>query len=255
MANHPRSPAIGHVRECSTLSSARDGEVPPSSLADFGVFALGAAMQFIAVYWAVPAAMAHGLETMPAWMLVSVPLIFLPIIAASVLLWRCEGSSATWIERLRFGCPSRSDFGWGMAAVLGLFAGSGVLFAVADAFDLNTSPPFAREVAPLTADRWWIAAIWLVYWPINILSEELAWRGVILPRMERRYGERAWLINAASWLGFHLAFGPGNNLILLPTILLTPWAAQRTKSTWIGGLIHTALSLPGFIALALGLAG
>ena len=107
----------------------------------------------------------------------------------------------------------------------------------------HTAPPSAKN-----AKR----GVWLVYWPFNILGEELVWRGVILPRMEARLGAHAWALNGALWLAFHLAFGLGNNLVLLPTILLTPYIAQRRRNTWLAVLLHVAISLPGFVALALG---
>ena len=63
---------------------------------------------------------------------------------------------------------------------------------------------------------------------------------------------RAWLVNAGLWFVFHLAFGPGNLLVLTPTITIVPWVVQRRKNTWLGVLLHAALSLPGFIAMGLG---
>ena len=88
----------------------------------------------------------------------------------------------------------------------------------------------------------------------NILGEELVWRGVSLPRMEARLGERAWALNAALWGAFHSSFGVGNLLALLPTLTLVPWIAQRRRNTWLAVLLHAGLSGPGFVALALGLA-
>jgi membrane protease YdiL (CAAX protease family) len=108
------------------------------------------------------------------------------------------------------------------------------------------------DVQVLTWDRWWIAGLWLVYWPINILGEELIWRGVLLPRMEARIGARAWLLNAPLRGAFHAAFGLGNNLVLVPSLVIVPLIAQRRRSTWLAVLMNGALSLPGFIALALG---
>jgi membrane protease YdiL (CAAX protease family) len=120
---------------------------------------------------------------------------------------------------------------------------------------LNPNPPFARDVRALTADRVWMVGVWALYWPCNILGEEFIWRGVLLPRMEAWIGARAWLINALAWGVFHAAFGAGNVLVLLPTLLLVPLVAQRRRSTWLAVLMHASLSLPGFVVLALGMGG
>jgi hypothetical protein len=71
--------------------------------------------------------------------------------------------------------------------------------------------------------------------------------------MEARLGSRAWTLNAALWGAFHIPFGPGNLLVLLPTLLVVPWIAQRRRNTWLAVLLHAGLSGPGFVALALGL--
>lgn len=76
----------------------------------------------------------------------------------------------------------------------------------------------------------------------------------MLPRMQERFGRSAWLLNAGLWGAFHLAFGPGNLIVLLPTLILVPLVAQRRHNNWLAVLLHAGLSGPGFIALALGLA-
>ncbi len=106
---------------------------------------------------------------------------------------------------------------------------------------------------PFTGDRLWMLGLWAVYWPINILGEELVWRGIVLPRMEVVLGGSAWLLNAILWGVFHLAFGLGNMLVLVPTLILVPLIAQQRRSTWLAVLLHAGLSGPGFVALALGL--
>ena len=109
-------------------------------------------------------------------------------------------------------------------------------FLVSAGLGLDPNPPFARDVQ--VAGRPWLFALWAVYWPFNILGEELVWRGVSLPRMEARLGERAWALNAALWGAFHSSFGVGNLLALLPTLTLVPWIAQRRRNTWLAVLLH-----------------
>ena len=94
--------------------------------------------------------------------------------------------------------------------------------------------------------------VWLIYWPFNILGEELVWRGVILPRMEPIIGSWAWALNAALWATFHTGFGIGNILVVSPTLVLVPLVSQLRKSTWVGVALHAGLSFPGMVAIALG---
>jgi membrane protease YdiL (CAAX protease family) len=59
--------------------------------------------------------------------------------------------------------------------------GSGAMFQLCAALGLNSAPPFARNVQPLTSDRLWLLGLWAAYWPINIFGENLVWRGILLP--------------------------------------------------------------------------
>jgi membrane protease YdiL (CAAX protease family) len=75
---------------------------------------------------------------------------------------------------------------------------------------------------------------------------------VLLPRKEVRYGASARQLNAVLWGLFHLAFGPGNLLVLIPPLILVPLIVQRPRNIWLAVLLHAGLSGPGFVALALG---
>jgi membrane protease YdiL (CAAX protease family) len=227
---------------------------PAHIVPDSVIFLVGSLLTFAVVYGGVPALSAVGIEPMVAWMLLSILCIFAPIIAAGLAVLRSEPRPASWIARLRLQRPTGRDLGWGFLALLALVLASGLMFALCSALGLESSPPFSRNLQPLTGDRLWVLGLWAVYWPINILGEELVWRGVLLPRMEARYGAQAWQLNALLWGLFHLAFGPGNLLVLIPTLVLVPLIAQRRQSTWLAVLLHAGLSGPGFVALALGLA-
>jgi membrane protease YdiL (CAAX protease family) len=186
-------------------------------------------------------------------MLLSIPVIFAPIITAGLMVLRAEPGPQRWAERLRLQRPTGRDWLWGAGGLLSLVLGSGLLFGLCAALGLEPTTPFSRAVQPLTGDRLWMLGLWAVYWPINILGEELVWRSILLPRMEARLGASAWWYNALLWGIFHLAFGVGNLLVLVPTLILVPLIAQRRRNTWLAVLLHAGLSGPGFIALALGL--
>jgi membrane protease YdiL (CAAX protease family) len=224
----------------------------PSLAPDAAVFLGGGVLVAVTVWLGVPALAARGAPPLAAWMALAIPLVFAPILGGGWWIARSEPDRAPWIDRLRLRRPTRADWLWGLAGLVAIGAGTAALFRVCAELGLEPNPPFARGVQ--VAGRPWLFALWAVYWPINILGEELVWRGVSLPRMEARLGERAWLLNAVLWGAFHTAFGPGNLLVLLPTLVAIPWIAQRRRNTWLAVLMHAGLSGPGFVALALGLA-
>ena len=228
------------------------GSHAPSLAPDAALFLGGGLLVAATVWLGVPALAAAGVQPLAAWMALAIPVVFTPIVACGWWIVRAEPARGSWIDRLRLRRPSRADWLWGLAGVVGIGAGTAALFRACAELGLDPNPPFARDVQ--VAGRPWLLGLWAVYWPINILGEELVWRGVSLPRMEARLGERAWLLNAALWGAFHTSFGVGNLLILLPTLVAIPWIAQRRRNTWLAVLLHAGLSGPGFVALALGLA-
>lgn len=233
-----------------------DGGAPskaPGLAPDCALFLGGGALVAVAVRVAVPALAARGVDPLAAWMLVSLPLVFGPVLAGGWLILRSEERRQTWTERLRLERPTAADWRWGWLGLAGIAVGSAATFGLCLALGLEPNPPFARGVEPLVGARLWMLGLWAVYWPVNILGEELVWRGISLPRMEARLGDRAWALNGALWAAFHTAFGPGNLLVLLPSLILVPLVAQRRRNTWLAVLMHAGLSGPGFVALALGL--
>ena len=225
----------------------------PSLAPDFAIFLAGGGLVAGVVWVGVPRLTAMGVDPLAAWMLLALPLVFLPIVASGALLLRSEGRSQPWIERLRLQRPSAADWRWGWIGLIGIGVGSAAMLRLCLVLGLDPGPPFARGVQPLLGPRLWMLGLWAVYWPVNILGEELVWRGVSLPRMQTRLGTRAWILNAALWAVFHIGFGLGNLLVLLPTLVLVPLIAQRRRNTWVAVFMHAGLSGPGFVALALGL--
>ena len=224
------------------------------SLAPYNaIFLAGSILVYAVVYWGVPLLGNLGVEPMVGWMLLSILFIFTPVIAWGCLLLRRESGTQSLAERLWLRRPSKADWLWSALGLLGIVVGSSLMFWLCTLLGLETNPPFFRNLEPLTENRLWILGLWALYWPINILSEDLVWRGIALPQMEKRLGARAWLLNALLWGVFHLAFGLGNLLVLLPTLLLVPFIAQRRRNTWLAVLLHAGLSGPSFLALAFGL--
>jgi membrane protease YdiL (CAAX protease family) len=216
-------------------------------LPDTALFLGGAVLVAAVTKVGVPlVAAAMGIDPFAAWMLLSLVFIFLPVVVGGWALLRSEGHPAP--GRLRLQRPSASAWGWAALGAVVIALGSFVLNAQLERLGLAVAP-FVR--APRAWDGW-MFLVWAVYWPVNILGEEFAWRGVVLPRMERELGGWAWALNGALWGGFHAGFGAGNVLVLVPTLALVPLVAQRTRSTWVAVALHAFTSLPGMALLALG---
>jgi len=157
-------------------------------------------------------------------------------------------------RRLRFRKMKGRDWLWSIAAVLL----TGILSTlVMTALETITGavahqPPF-MQFEPLSSGRYWILGVWLPYWLLNIMGEEILWRGVIFPRQEIVFGKYTWLFHGFCWSLFHLPFGWQLFLTMLPILFIQSLAVQKTKNTWVGVLIHAVINGPSFIAISFGL--
>ena len=90
--------------------------------------------------------------------------------------------------------------------------------------------------APLKGN-WGIIAIFLVSLILNIVGEELWWRGYILPRQEVQFGKYTWILHGFLWTFFH-AFKYWDLLGLLPVCLIISYMAQKQKNNWTVFMAH-----------------
>ncbi len=165
-----------------------------------------------------------GQETILFWFIVAGLGIFTPLIITAILILRAEGyklTKSTWIGRLRFRKITKADFIWCLVGLLlaGTFSVIVMkgLEAIIGKFD--HSPAF-MSFEPLTAGRYWLLLVWAPYWILNIMGEELLWRGVMLPRQEIAFGKYTWLIHGFGWGLFHVAFGWQLLVTLIPMIFI-----------------------------------
>ncbi|RKY81183.1 CPBP family intramembrane metalloprotease [candidate division KSB1 bacterium] len=198
-----------------------------------------------------------GLETVVIWFAVAGLGMFLPMLILASFILKGEGykiTKQTWEQRLRFRKMDKNDWLW----TLGSFVLIGILsFGIIKSVEfftssLETQPSF-MHFDPLTPNRYWILVVWIPYWLLNIMGEEILWRGVILPGQEKVMGRSAWLVNGILWGVFHIAFGWQISLTVIPILLIEPYVVQRRKNTWIGVILHALINGPSFIAIAFGL--
>ncbi len=226
-------------------------------IATLAIFGSAALLMFAATEFLIPAfSDATGLETVLSWFLVGGLAVFTPLVIVGYVLLRRESplrEQGRWATRLRFRRMDRGDWLWGVGAIAAIGVLSAIIqFALSTLDDgLDLHPSF-MAFEPLSAGRYWILAAWIPFWILNIMGEEFLWRGVILPRQEAALGRGAWVANALGWLLFHLAFGWQLVVMLLPILIILPYAAQRRQNTWVGVVIHAGVNGPGFVAVALG---
>ena len=222
------------------------------------VFVLGATLMWVATSEAAPwVAKTLGADPMLAWFIAVLAVVALPLVVVAGTILRREGrptAPVLWRQRLRFRPMTSTDRrialrGIGVVALTSAPL-SGLLVALYGLEALH--PSFLGEL-PLGPERRWLLAAWFPFWIINILGEEILWRGIVLPRQESSFGPRAWAFNAVGWGLFHVAFGWMMLVMVLPILIVLPRAVQRTSNSWVGVCIHAALNGPSFVIVSLGL--
>jgi len=191
------------------------------------------------------------------WFIIAGLGVFMPLILLAFYILKNEDvlkRQGWWSNRLRFLCMNKGDWLWAVSALIII----GILsFAVSKLLEIYTGgfdhqPPF-MSFEPLTPGRYWLLAAWLPYWLLNIMGEEIVWRGVMLPRQEIVFGKFTWLFHGTGWALFHIAFGWQLLITLLPIVYIQSYVVQQRKNSWIGVVIHAGLNGPGFLAVSFGL--
>jgi len=187
------------------------------------------------------------------------------------LLYRREGGEWSWPafrDRFRLRRPSRRDWLWGLGGVVAVIVSEELLkpLSVMLARIESIAPPAhypplfdpTNEIEfPITEflgvglpGNWLFLILLVPLHTVAMIAEELLWRGYILPRQEVSYGRWAWLVNGLLWAYLVHMLLPWAFLGFLPSMLLTPYLAQRCRSTWVSLMVHgIANSLMWFIFL------
>jgi membrane protease YdiL (CAAX protease family) len=219
------------------------------------LFGIPAVLLWFATHMLMPRLIARGWEPLIAWFftggLVLAPLLAAALVGAALAIQSI--SPARLLEHLRVRKMTSGE--WRLA---GLAIG-GTITAIAGLHALNavwpqlpTEPDFIR-FRPLAADQLYLLAVWLPFFAVNIVGEELWWRGFIQPRQERVFGANTWIAQGLLHGAFHFSFGPGVLLLLLPVVFVIPWAVQRSQNTSVGMVVHGTINGPAFLAINLGL--
>ena len=181
--------------------------------------------------------------------------LFTPMLAAALWLARRDGlaslSEALAVKPLR----SR-DWSYALGGTLLCFALTGLVVGASRVSVglLGTRPldstPWFMSFEPFTGAERLLLLVWLPMFALNILGEELLWRGYIQNRLR---GQSSWLAVSLLWLVFHAPFGIDLMIMLLPIFVILPYAVRKTGNTSVGIVIHALYNGPAFILLSLGL--
>jgi membrane protease YdiL (CAAX protease family) len=225
------------------------------SLAIFGVASM---ILFLETHLLIPAlSKTTGIEPVIFWFIVAGLGMFAPLLIMAAFILKREGAlfqKGFWRDRLRFHTMTGGDWIWVMGSMIVIGTLSWGVTGLVEFFfcEMDRTPPF-MAFEPLTSGRYWILLIWLPYWVLNIMGEEVLWRGVMLPRQEVSLGRKAWVVHGIGWGIFHISFGWHLLFTVFPVIFILSYGVQRRKNTWVGVIIHAGINGPSFLAIAAGL--
>ena len=197
------------------------------------------------------------------------------LLAAALVAYRIEGRTLSWRhlkQRFRIAPLGKAEWLW-TAGLLVVYIGGQLALKPTDPWLVSALPlplpdglphildpravhasvPSELLGVPLRGN--WAMALWhLVVLILNIASEELWWRGYVLPRQELAHGRWTWLLHGMLWTLFHAPMW-WHLIALLPSTLSLSFVASRTKNTTPGILVHLAMNGLGLLITLLGILG
>ncbi len=227
-------------------------------LNSFVIFGIASTALILETHFLIPLLSKRtGLEPIIFWFIVAGLGIFLPLLVLAYFILRRERvkiGKNTWEDRLRFKKMNKGDWLWSIGSIIMIGILSLAIIKILEVLigKVESHPSF-MYFEPLTSGRYWILLIWFPYWLLNIMGEEILWRGVILPRQELVFKKNAWLVHGIFWGIFHIAFGWQLLLTLTPILFIQPYVVQRRKNSWTGVVIHAVINGPSFIAISFGM--
>lgn len=171
-------------------------------------------------------------------------------------LHRIRGAERRWFTLLllTFACAVA------LLQLLGPRLASSPALAMPASFppELNLSDPNGlvpgEFMGAMLAGKWWIPAVYFIGWLLNILGEELWFRGYMLPRQEVAYGDKAWILHGVVWSLHHL-WQRWTLPVLMPYAFLWSFIIQRGRNTMIPIVVHGAGNLIPLVLIILGTLG
>ena len=175
--------------------------------------------------------------------------VFMFLLIASLVAYMVEGNSLDWSsfkDRFRLSKMSGREWKWTFGGIIAqaLLSLVANLLALQLYSLLNFHPPEIFPSGPMT--NFPLLSFVLL---MNIFSEELWWRGYILPRQEKQHGRYTWAIHGVLWAFFH-AFKWWAVPFMLFTTWIIPLITQRVGNTTPGIIIHLVINSLGILLMA-----
>lgn len=202
------------------------------------LLAVGAVALFPAASWIVPGWVTGSSARVVAHAAVQIGLA----LALVALALRVAGAGRLGLRR-----PDLATLGWGLAGLLASLLGGGIAIGLAHA--LGSAGQSEAEMARLTAHPAWVLLLIAL---TAGLTEEIAFRGVLIDRLARLAGGRTWLGAALSlgiFAGLHAnAWGPVQVLLVIPPGLAMTLVFLRTRDLGACVLAHALTDAIGLLS-------
>ena len=212
----------------------------------FAIPAIVIALGFLVV---LPALQAQGMERMIAFTLVDVVCVG-SLAPAALIGMVIEGRPLNWTSiRLRLRLKPIFDANWNWL-LFGILAFVGTYYAglwLVSALTMQYGLTFPDTAYPLVAGSTINRIFWFINLVIGLVSEELWWRGYVLPRQELVHGKRTWLLHGLLWVLVHVGFSGWFAIVLIIPSLILSFIAQGLRSTSTGLAMQTFLNIMNLI--------
>jgi len=214
-------------------------------------FSVPAVLGILCTYLLWPFFMSIGVSEENAYHLQAL-VVFVFLLIASLVAYVFEGNSLDWSDfknRFRLFNMNRGEWMWTFGGLLTQILISLVANSLAiQIFSyLDFSPPEIYPSGPITNLPLLVFVLFM-----NILSEELWWRGYILPRQELQHGRTTWIVHGILWAFFHV-FKWWSVPFMLLTTWIIPFITQRLRNTTPGIIIHLIINSLSVIISLIGL--
>jgi len=232
---------------------------PLKLLPGFWYFALPCGLMAIGAYGLTPLLYDAGYSAFISYVMgAGVPLTGLLLLALVAYLRMPDENRPSFRQRYRLFAITKRDWRW-LLLILALKSVIAIPFAGLAQWALNAANitlPAAAEIAiianeELVSERGGLLVLALLLLFINVLGEELWFRGYILPRQEAQHGNRAWIVHwLLWWFVFHF-FKWWDLITIFPVTGLTVYLAHRTRNTTVMMVEHYLNNLMSILILLL----
>ena len=222
------------------------------------IFLVSTAYFFLLLFTLLPFLKSHYSINPALYWFITGYFLFIPLFVYALSMVKFEGNRGIKQILLALNIKSfkKKDWTYSIIGLLLVFIFTGLIFG--SSFLLNkyfgirllTTTPWFMEMKPFQGIEKLFLFIWLPMFFFNMVGEEMLWRGYIQTRLSGKY---SWLLCSLLWMVFHLPFGIDLIIMLIPVIVIIPYAFYKTQNTLVGIFIHGIYNGPLFIAVALGL--